>query len=216
MSIECGPCVCARARAHLQDVELALDSRNVKISRVHARIVYDRGQGCYCIVNLSKNGILRSLLCFVFLIMKQDEAWPVFADERMRAVSIGIKVKQGDKFVSYMTIGEPIPLPNPATIDVQGTLVYLQAFFISSSASGHYTANGDSDDKKKGGKATAGAKRKRGQGVTYSEMIQSALRALGGAATQPKITRYIQEHFSTILHEASPLALPCAPALKLS
>jgi len=42
----------------------------------------------------------------------------------------------------------------------------------------------------------AANKRKRGQGLTYSEMIQTALRALGGAATQPKISRYIQEHFS--------------------
>jgi hypothetical protein len=153
-------------------------------------------------------------------------------------------VRQGDAFVSYTEVGLPVPLPNPATIDIQGTLVYFQVFYISSTPTTHFAAAHDDADfstitgapKKKGHKSSsagtasllpllllslfasdtcgvvvhvpcgdvcrcccrvsAANKRKRGQGVTYSEMIQTALRALGGAATQPKISRYIQEHYS--------------------
>ncbi|ELR22842.1 FHA domain containing protein [Acanthamoeba castellanii str. Neff] len=143
-----------RVTPHHRDADLALDAHNAKISRVHARIVYDRGLSCYCIINLSKNGV---------------------------------RVRQGDAFVSYAEVGLPVPLPNPATIDIQGTLVYFQVFYISSTPTSHFAAAHDDADFTN--------KRKRGQGVTYSEMIQTALRALGGAATQPKISRYIQEHF---------------------
>jgi len=163
-----------RATPHHRDVDLALESRNVKISRVHARITFDQGRGCYCIINLSKNGV---------------------------------QVKQDDLFVTHKEVGVPVPLPNPATINIQGTLIYFQVFFVATST-GFYIHDddddGDDEDEEgdEGGtelrkKASKGAanKRKRGQGLTYSEMIQTALRALGGAATQPKISRYIQEHF---------------------
>ena len=72
-------------------------------------------------------------------------------------------MRQGDAFVSYAEVGLPVPLPNPATIDIQGTLVYFQVFYISSTPTTHFAAAHDDADfstitgapKKKGHKSSS-------------------------------------------------------------
>jgi hypothetical protein len=76
---------------------------------------------------------------------------------------VGVRVRQGDAFVSYAEVGLPVPLPNPATIDIQGTLVYFQVFYISSTPTSHFAAAHDDADfstitgapKKKGHKSSS-------------------------------------------------------------
>lgn len=117
---------------------------------------------CYCIANLSKNGI---------------------------------RVKRGEIFFDHSELNVPIPLCNPAVIDIQGVLIYFQIFQINckNGLAGTKGKRGTGEEKKKPGPGS-GVKRRPGA-TTYAQMIEAALRSLGGAGTQPEISDYIENHF---------------------
>jgi len=197
-----------RVSPHHRDVQIHLGSDNTRISRIHACIVYDHTLGCYCVVNLSKNGIK----------IKQP---PPDKEETNggEGTSGGRGRKSKDKdsdvakegtFIEHMELHVPIPLPNPATLDIQGVLVYVTLYYISpgkpskfdtvhpllevksairrkSSAKSNTDSVEDATDSKGTGKKI---------GLTYAQMIQAALKGLGGAATQPDVSKYIEEQFA--------------------
>eukprot|EP00005_Dracoamoeba_jomungandri_P012739 CAMPEP_0174267768 /NCGR_PEP_ID=MMETSP0439-20130205/34880_1 /TAXON_ID=0 /ORGANISM="Stereomyxa ramosa, Strain Chinc5" /LENGTH=272 /DNA_ID=CAMNT_0015355473 /DNA_START=102 /DNA_END=920 /DNA_ORIENTATION=- len=157
-----------RVTPHHRDVDINLSSKNSNISRLHCRIVYDHGLGCYCIVNLAKNGI---------------------------------KVKHGGVYTEHKEIGVPYPLRNPAIIDIQGVPIYFQVFYIAAKKpQKRPRASRAASETKKDGRKTKKKKKiikqRKGQ-TTYSQMIQSALKELGGVATHTEIAAYIQKAFPT-------------------
>jgi len=197
-----------RVSPHHRDVQIHLGSDNTRISRVHACIVYDHTLGCYCVVNLSKNGIK----------IKQppsdkEETTSVEVSTVGRGrprkkpqEKISDTVKEGT-FIEHMELHVPIPLPNPATLDIQGVLVYVTVYYVAPGKPSKFDTVHPPLEVKSALRRRSGLKsdslddsEMKGSGkrigLTYAQMIQAALKGLGGAATQPDVSKYIEEQFA--------------------
>ncbi|KAL6076301.1 hypothetical protein QOT17_002847 [Balamuthia mandrillaris] len=91
--------------------QVNLGTNNGRVSREHVRLFYHKGQGCYCAMNLSKNGFL---------------------------------LKHGQRWSKVSAVGVAMPLSNPAVLDIEGTLLYIQVFFVVSNSNSSSSSSSSS------------------------------------------------------------------------
>ena len=174
-----------RVSPNHHEAHLSLSSDNTKISRLHACLYYDPHLASYCIVNLSKNG----------LKIKQSKSDSKNKDNNSESPSSSKaeSTSKNQTFIEHLELYTPIPLSNPAVLDIQGVLLYISVFYIIAGQAPKFRSE----------VAKAASKRGKGDGrrsserssSTYAKKIGEALKALGGSATQPEISKYIEENY---------------------
>eukprot|EP01088_Endostelium_zonatum_P019169 TRINITY_DN6486_c0_g1_i1.p1 TRINITY_DN6486_c0_g1~~TRINITY_DN6486_c0_g1_i1.p1 ORF type:complete len:272 (-),score=93.57 TRINITY_DN6486_c0_g1_i1:82-897(-) len=176
-----------RVSPNHHEAHLSLSSDNTKISRLHACLYYDPHHSCYCIVNLSKNGLK---------IKQPKPENSKSKDSESPSSAKSESSSSSSKFVEHLELYTPIPLSNPAVLDIQGVLLYITVYHITAGQTSKLSTSTakNAAAKRPKGEPKRGNNNERSSS-TYATKIEEALMALGGSATQPEISKYIEENY---------------------